>query len=214
MTINILIADDHPIVRSGLKAILATQTDFLVIAEAANGSTAVELAFSHTLDVILLDLQMPVMDGLQAIKKIRSRQPQAHILILTTFSTDGDILPALEAGATGYLLKDAPPEDLFHAIRTAALGQKVLSPAVTERLMNRLMVQSEKSLSGREIEVLELAAHGDSNKDIAHKLFISETTVKSHFIHIFDKLGVADRTAAVTLALEKKIIRFSSVSKD
>lgn len=208
MTIRLLIADDHPIVRSGLKAILASQPDFLVIAEAADGAEAADLAFHYQPDVVLLDLQMPVMDGLEAIRKIRTRMPQAHILVLTTYSTDADILPALEAGATGYLLKDAPADDLFHAVRAAARGEKVLAPSITARLMQRLTAQSEKSLSGREIEVLELAAHGNSNKDIASKLHITEATVKSHFIHIFVKLGVMDRTAAVTMALDKKIIRY------
>lgn len=205
--IRILIADDHPIVRSGLKAILASQPDFELVADADNGSTAVTLSANLRPDVILIDLQMPIMDGLTAIKQIRLNQPEINILVLTTYDTDADIIPALEAGATGYLLKDTPPEELFRAIRSASLGEKVLAPAITARLMDRLSSRTEKSLSGREIEVLELASRGDSNKDIATKLHITEATVKSHFVHIFDKLGVADRTAAVTVALEKKIIR-------
>ncbi|MFN8381140.1 MAG: response regulator transcription factor [Anaerolineales bacterium] len=205
--IRILIADDHPIVRSGLMAILASQPDFELVADSANGSTAVTLSANLRPDVILIDLQMPIMDGLTAIKQIRLNQPEINILVLTTYDTDADIIPALEAGATGYLLKDTPPEELFRAIRSASLGEKVLAPAITARLMDRLSSRAEKSLSGREIEVLELASRGGSNKDIATKLHITEATVKSHFVHIFDKLGVADRTAAVTVALEKKIIR-------
>ncbi len=207
MTIRILIADDHPIMRSGLTAILASQADFELLAEAQDGNTAVEFSARHDPHVILMDLQMPNMDGLTAIKHIRAKQPHIHILVLTTFNTDSDILPALEAGATGYLLKDAPPEELFRAIRSAARGEKVLAPSITARLVERLASPSEKSLSSREIEVLEYAAHGSSNKDIAGKLHITEATVKSHFVHIFDKLSVTDRTAAVTAALEKKIIR-------
>lgn len=207
MTIRLLIADDHPIVRSGLKAILASQPDFELVAEAHNGADAVNLATAHTPDVIMIDLQMPQMDGLAAIQQILKSQTQAHILVLTTYQTDADILPALEAGATGYLLKDAPPEELFHAIRAASRGEKVLSPSITARMMERLSSPAEKALSRREIEVLELAAHGASNREIAEKLHITEATAKSHFVHIFEKLNVTDRTAAVTAALEKKIIR-------
>ena len=208
--IRILIADDHPIVRSGLKAILASQPDFELIADADNGSAAVALSANLRPDVILMDLQMPIMDGLTAIKQICATQADVNILVLTTYDTDADIMPALEAGATGYLLKDTPPEELFRAIRSASQSEKVLAPAITARLMERLSSRAVKSLSGREIEVLELAARGDSNRDIASKLHITEATVKSHFVHIFDKLGVSDRTAAVTVALEKKIIRLDS----
>ncbi|MEK6754502.1 MAG: response regulator transcription factor [Chloroflexota bacterium] len=208
--IRILIADDHPVVRSGLKAILASQPDFELVADAENGNAAVAFSEKFNPDVILMDMQMPFMDGLTAIKKIHARQAHINILVLTTYDTDSDIMPALEAGATGYLLKDTPPEELFRAIRSASRGEKVLAPAITARLMERLSLRAEKSLSRREIEVLELASHGGSNKDIAAKLHITEATVKSHFVHIFDKLGVTDRTAAVTVALEKKIIRLDS----
>jgi len=201
--IRLIIADDHPVVRSGLKAILASQPDFELLADVDDGAAAVTFSADLRPDVILMDLQMPHMDGLTAIQKIRAAQPQARILVLTTYATDADILPALEAGATGYLLKDAPPEELFRAIRAASRGEKFLSPVVAEKLAERFSF----SLTSREIEVLELAAQGDSNKDIARKLHITEATVKSHFVHIFGKLGVADRTAAVTTALEKRIIR-------
>ena len=207
MTIRLLIADDHPVVRSGLKAILASQPDFELLAEADNGFAAVESSAKFQPDVILLDLQMPVMDGVTAIAQIHAANPSIRILVLTTYDTDVDILRALDAGATGYLLKDAPPEDLFRAIRSAARGEVTLAPSVAAKLTHRLTHPLERSLSGREIEVLSLAARGDSNKEIAVKLHITEATVKSHFVHIFNKLNVTDRTAAVTIALEKKIIR-------
>lgn len=207
MTIRILIADDHPVVRSGLRALLASQPDFKVVADAENGEEALTLSASHTPDVILMDLQMPVLDGLAAIQRIRAGQPEVRILVLTTYDTDADIMPAIEAGATGYLLKDAPPEALFRAVRSAARGEVTLAPSVAEKIARRLTKAPKNSLSLREIEVLELASRGNSNKDIADKLYITEATVKSHFVHIFSKLGVSDRTAAVTAALKMKIIR-------
>lgn len=207
MTIRILIVDDHPVVRSGLRALLASQADFEVVAEAGDGEEASTLSASHTPHVILMDLQMPVLDGLAATRRIHVQQPDVSILVLTTYDTDADIIPALEAGATGYLLKDAPPEELFRAVRSAARGEVTLAPGVAEKMTRRLTSPSNDSLSMREIEVLELASRGSSNKDIAGKLHISEATVKSHFVHIFNKLGVTDRTAAVTLALKRRIIR-------
>jgi DNA-binding NarL/FixJ family response regulator len=210
MTIRILIADDHPVVRSGLRALLASQPDFEVVADAENGEEASTLSASLTPDVILMDLQMPVLDGLTAIQRIHARQPEVRILVLTTYDTDADIVPAIEAGATGYLLKDAPPEALFRAVRSAARGEVTLAPSVAEKIARRLTKTPKNSLSLREIEVLELASRGNSNKDIADKLYITEATVKSHFVHIFAKLGVADRTAAVTAALKMKIIRLDN----
>jgi DNA-binding NarL/FixJ family response regulator len=207
MTINIIITDDHPVVRSGLRALLSSQPDFEIVADAENGEEAAKLAFSLAPDLILMDLQMPILDGLGAIKLIRDRLPKANILVLTTYDTDADILPALEAGAIGYLLKDTPPEQLFQAIRSAASGEMALGPRVAEKVTQRLTNPSKNTLSRREIEVLELASQGNPNKAIAKKLFITEATVKSHFVHIFSKLGVVDRTAAVTEAVKKKIIQ-------
>ncbi|HRJ58811.1 MAG TPA: response regulator transcription factor [Anaerolineales bacterium] len=207
MTINIIITDDHPVVRSGLRALLLSQPDFDIVADAENGEEAVSLAISLVPDLILMDLQMPNLDGLGAIKLIRDKLPKVNILVLTTYETDADILPALEAGAIGYLLKDTPPEQLFQAIRNAARGEMALAPRIAERVTQRLINSSKNTLSSREIEVLELASQGNSNSAIAKKLFITEATVKSHFVHIFSKLGVADRTAAVTEALKKKIIK-------
>jgi DNA-binding NarL/FixJ family response regulator len=207
MTIRILIADDHPVVRSGLRALLASQPDFDVVADAENGEEASSLCVSLDPDVVLMDLQMPVLDGPAAIRRIRTRQPGVNILVLTTYDTDSDIAPALEAGATGYLLKDAPPELLFQAVRNTAGGKTTLGPGVAEKIVRRLRDAPGESLSRREIEVLELASGGSSNRDIAARLHITEATVKSHFVHIFAKLGVDDRTAAVTEAVRRKIIR-------
>lgn len=207
MTINIIITDDHPVVRSGLRALLSSQPDFDIVDDAENGEEAAKLAISLVPDLILMDLQMPNLDGLGAIKLIRDKLPKANILVLTTYETDADILPALEAGAIGYLLKDTPPEQLFQAIRNAARGEMSLAPRVAERVTRRLTNSSKNILSSREIEVLELASQGNSNKAIAKILFITEATVKSHFVHIFSKLGVTDRTSAVTEAVKKKVIQ-------
>jgi DNA-binding NarL/FixJ family response regulator len=209
MTIQILIADDHPVVRSGLMALLNSQPEFEVVAAAENGETAVSLSLANTPDVILMDLQMPLLDGLAAIQQIRAQQPEARIIVLTTYDTDADIMPALKAGATGYLLKDAPPEALFDAVQSAARGEVTYAPKVAAKITRHLINTPKQTLSNREVEVLELASQGNSNKAIASKLHITEATVKSHFVHIFTKLGVDDRTAAVTVALKRKIIRLT-----
>ncbi|MCL4262780.1 MAG: response regulator transcription factor [Anaerolineae bacterium] len=204
--ISILIADDHPVVREGLAGMLAGQDDFEVVGLAADGSTAVTLTLALSPDVTLMDLRMPALDGVGAIEAIKKAQPTAHILVLTTYDSDADIVRAIAAGATGYLLKDAPREELFRAIRAVARGESVLSPAVASRLMTRMRAPAEENLSAREIEVLQLVAKGASNQQIGKELHISTATVKSHLIHIFNKLGVDGRTAAVTVALEKGII--------
>jgi DNA-binding NarL/FixJ family response regulator len=204
--IRILITDDHPVVREGLSGMLAGQSDFEVIGLAADGDTAVKMHGSLTPDVTLMDLQMPGLDGVGAIKAIKAQQPSSRIIVLTTYNSDADILRAIEAGATGYLLKDAPREELFHAIRTAARGDSVLAPAVAARLMTRMRSPTKENLSAREIEVLQLVAKGASNEEIGKSLHISTATVKTHLIHIYGKLGVDDRTAAVITALEKGII--------
>lgn len=205
-SIRILITDDHPVVREGLAGMLAGQPDFEVVGMAEDGETAVRLHASLSPDVTLMDLQMPGLDGVGAIEAIKAQQTSAHILVLTTYDSDADILRAIEAGATGYLLKDTPREELFRAIRTAAKGESVLAPAVAARLMTRMRAPAEENLSGREIEVLQLVAKGYSNKEVGKELRISTATVKTHLIHIYNKLGVDDRTAAVTTALEKGII--------
>jgi DNA-binding NarL/FixJ family response regulator len=206
-TIRIVIADDHPIVRSGLMGLLASQGDFEVVGEAANGRELVTAVQRTRPDVVLTDLRMPELDGVGAIREMCAAHPALKVLVLTTYDTDADILRAVEAGATGYLLKETPREELFGAIRATALGKSVLSPTVASRLVGRARDPGEKSLSAREIEVLMLVAKGTSNKLIAQALEIGETTVKTHLLHIFSKLGVDDRTAAVTTAVERGIIR-------
>jgi DNA-binding NarL/FixJ family response regulator len=204
--IRILITDDHPVVREGLSGMLAGQSDFEVIGLAADGDTAVKMHGSLAPDVTLMDLRMPGLDGVGAIKAIKAQQPSSRIIVLTTYDSDADILRAIEAGATGYLLKDAPREELFRAIRAAARGDSVLAPAVAARLITRMRAPAEENLIAREIEVLQLVAKGASNKEISKSLHISTATVKTHLIHIYGKLGVDDRIAAVTTALEKGII--------
>ncbi len=207
MSIRLLISDDHPVVRAGLSGMLSEEPDFEVVGEATNGKEAVTLTGEFRPDVVHMDLRMPEMDGVTAISQIKAEYPETQILILTTYESDADILRAIETGATGYLLKDAPREELFEAIRVVAEGKSPLAPTVATRLVERMQGSDEEALSTREIEVLELVARGTSNKEIAKILWVSETTVKSHMLHIFDKLGVTDRTAAVTAALKRGIIR-------
>lgn len=205
--IRVLIVDDHPIVRAGIEGILARQDDIEVVGEATTGAEAVVMTRDLVPDVVLMDLRMPEMDGVEAIKQIKRAHEHVHVLVLTTYDSDADILRAVEAGATGYLLKDTPRDDLFRAIRATARGESVLAPVVATRLMNRVRTPGEDMLSNREIEVLRIAARGASNKEIAKQLWISEATVKSHLLHIFAKLGVADRTAAVIVGLERGMLR-------
>jgi len=206
-SIRILISDDHPVVRAGLSGMINGEPGFAVIGEAGNGKEAIALTGELKPDVILMDLRMPEMDGVTAIGHIKADYPDINILVLTTYESDADILRAIEMGATGYLLKDTPREELFGAIRMVAEGKSPLDPGVATRLMQRMRGSDEEGLSTREIEVLELVARGTSNKEIAKQLWVSETTVKSHMLHIFDKLSVTDRTAAVTAALKRGIIR-------
>ncbi len=205
--VRLLICDDHPIVRAGFEGILAGNPDFEVVGEAGDGREGVEMARRLRPDVVLMDLRMPQMEGVEAIGKIKAERPETQVLVLTTYDSDADILRAIEAGATGYLLKDAPREELFRAITAASLGEPVLAPSVTARLMKRARAPAGSTLSDREVEVLGLVARGASNREIARGLHLSEATVKTHLIHVFNKLDVADRTAAVTTALEKGILR-------
>ena len=206
-TIRVVIADDHPVVRIGLRGMLETQNDIDVVGEAENGKQAVSLVSRLEPDVVLMDLQMPELDGVSATEQIRDRFRTVQVLVLTTYDTDADITQAIGAGAIGYLLKDAPREDLFDAIRAASRGESVLTPSVASRVMERIRSPDVEMLSRREIEVLTEVADGKSNKETSQALFISEATVKTHLIHIFSKLGVNDRTAAVTVALERGILR-------
>ncbi len=204
--IRILIADDHPVVREGLAGMLAGQSDFEVVGMASDGEAAIKQHETLSPDVILMDLRMPNLDGVGAIEAIKKQDASANILVLTTYDSDADIVRAVEAGATGYLLKDTPRENLFRAIRAAASGESILAPTVAARLMTRMRAPAEETLSAREIEVLELVAIGNSNKEVAKALHISTATVKTHLIHIYNKLGVDDRTAATTTAIERGII--------
>ncbi len=205
--VRLLICDDHPIVRAGFEGILAGNQGFEVVGEAGNGREGVEMARRLRPDVVLMDLRMPEMEGVEATGKIKAERPETQVLVLTTYDSDADILRAIEAGATGYLLKDAPREELFRAITAASRGEPVLAASVTARLMKRAQAPAGSTLSDREVEVLGLVARGASNREIARGLHLSEATVKTHLIHVFNKLGVADRTAAVTTALEKGILR-------
>ncbi|MFJ2060435.1 response regulator [Streptomyces sp. NPDC087908] len=207
MTIRLLLADDHPVVRAGLRAVLDTEPDFAVAAEAATAERAVELAGAGGVDVVLMDLQFGAgMHGSEATAAITAAPGGPKVLVLTTYDTDADILAAVEAGACGYLLKDAPPEELAAAVRTAAAGQSALAPAVAHRLMDRMRTPAE-ALTRRELEVLQLVGEGLSNQQISKVLFLSQATVKSHLVHVFAKLGVDSRTAAVATATARRLIR-------
>ncbi|GAA4516799.1 response regulator transcription factor [Actinoallomurus oryzae] len=202
--IRLLIVDDHPIVRDGLRGVFAAEPDLEVVAEASDGAEAVRRAGDA--DVVLMDLRMPGMGGVEAIARLREAFPDVRVLVLTTFDTDSDVLPAIEAGATGYLLKDAPREELLRAVRSAYRGESVLSPSVAGRLMGRVRRPSEGTLSKREREVLALIADGTTNREAARRLFVSEATIKTHLLHIYDKLGVRDRAAAVGEAYKRGLL--------
>jgi DNA-binding NarL/FixJ family response regulator len=203
--IRILVCDDHPVVRDGLVAVLGTQPDFEVVAEASNGHEMAERALALKPDVILLDLEMPGMDGVQALRELRAAWLQARVLVFTAFDTDERIVGAIQAGALGYLLKGAPRNDLFNAIRTVARGESLLQPVVQSRLMNHLRAQTGpvESLTPREGEVLKFVAEGKTNKEIAAALSITERTVKFHVGAIMGKLGATNRTEAVRLATQR-----------
>lgn len=202
-TISVLIVDDHPVVRDGLRGMFTADPRFEVLGEAGDGAEAIAAVERLRPDVVLMDLRMPRTDGVTAIKELARRGVPSRVLVLTTYDTDSDVLPAIEAGATGYLLKDAPRDELFRAVEAAARGQAVLSPAVATRLMGQMRQPASEPLSQRELEVLELIARGSTNRDAARQLFISEATVKTHLLHVYAKLGVNDRAAAVATAFSR-----------
>ncbi len=204
--IRVLIVDDHPVVRDGLRGMFANEEGFEVVAEAMNGRDGIDRALTYKPDVILMDLRMPEMNGVSAIKELTERQVDARVLVLTTFDTDSDVLPAIEAGATGFLLKDAPQEELLRAVVAAARGESVLSPSIGARLLSQMRGPVKEAVSQRELEVLRLVAAGSTNKEIAERLFISEATVKTHLLHIYTKLGVNDRAGAVGAAFETGLL--------
>jgi DNA-binding NarL/FixJ family response regulator len=203
VTISMLIVDDHPVVRDGLRGMFTGDPRFEVLGEAANGAEAIAAGERLRPDVILMDLRMPGVDGVTAIRELAKRGVPSRVLVLTTYDTDSDVLPAIEAGATGFMLKDAPREELYRAVESAARGQAALSPAVATKLMGQMRQPASEPLSQRELEVLGLIARGSTNREAAAALFISEATVKTHLLHVYAKLGVKDRAAAVATAFER-----------
>ncbi|MFF6804883.1 response regulator [Streptomyces sp. NPDC012616] len=206
MSVRILIVDDHPVVRFGLRGMLEAYDDLRVVGEAGSGDEAIVLASTTRPDVVLMDLRMPGTDGASATARIRQEHPGVRVLVLTTYEGDADILPAIEAGATGYLLKDTPIGSLTDAIRAAARGETVLAPPVAARLVTHLQAPAGEQLTPREVQVLGLVARGLSNSEIGRQLYIGEATVKTHLLRTFVKLGVNDRTAAVTVALSRGVL--------
>lgn len=205
--IRLVLSDDHPVVRAGMRALLEAEPDLAVIGEASSAEEAVTLAATPGVDLVLMDLQFPGrLQGVDATRRIRSTPGAPRVLVLTNYDTDADILGAIEAGASGYLLKDAPPGELVAAIRAAAAGESALAPAVASRL-DASQRSPDQRLTVRESEVLALVAAGSTNREIGQALFLSEATVKSHLVHIFTKLGVGSRTAAVAKARELGAIR-------
>ncbi|WP_047868722.1 response regulator transcription factor [Nocardiopsis sp. RV163] len=203
--VRLLIADDHPVVRDGIRGLFNGEPGFEVVGEACEGWRAVELARTLEPDVVLMDLRMPGMDGVAAIRRLVEERVPSRILVLTTYATDGDVGPAVEAGATGYLLKDALPEELIRAVRMAARGESVLSPAVAARLLGRVRTPPTP-LSDRELQILRLIARGSTNREAAARLFVSEATVKTHVLHVYGKLGVNDRAAAVAEGFRRGLL--------
>ena len=202
--LGLLLVDDHPVVRAGLKALLEADGTLVVRAEAGDGAEALAALDAQPVDVVIMDLQMPTMDGPTAIRRLRERGGPP-VLVLTTYETQADIVSALEAGATGYLLKDSPADQLREAVRQTAQGRSVLAPSVTQQLVQRA-ARPGQTLSAREIEILQGLATGASNRELAAQLVISEATVKTHLLHVYDKLGVDNRTAAVHRAREQRLI--------
>jgi DNA-binding NarL/FixJ family response regulator len=210
--VRVLVADDHPVVRAGLRALLSAEPGLTVVAEAGSGEETVLMARQHQPDVVLMDLRMPGAGGLAAIRQLSADQPGVRVVVLTTYDSDADILPAVEAGAAGYLLKDTPRDTLVGAIFAAARGETVLAPSVAGRLVNRLRAAppeapaARETLSARETQVLMLAGRGLTNAQIGRDLFVSEATVKTHLLRAYAKLGVSSRTAAVTRAMELGVL--------
>ncbi|GAA1566265.1 response regulator transcription factor [Actinomadura kijaniata] len=208
-TVRVVVVDDHPVVRAGLLGMLGGEPGFEVVAEAADGAEAIAAVARTRPDVVLSDLRMPGLDGVELIRRLAETAPRTRVLVLTTYDGADDVIPAIDAGAVGYLLKDSPREELFRGLRAAARGESVLAPSAAARLIERVRSPARPPggpLSEREIEVLALVAGGASNRMIAAELFISEATVKTHLVRIFAKLGVSDRTAAAIAAHERGLL--------
>jgi DNA-binding NarL/FixJ family response regulator len=204
--IRLLIVDDHPVVRDGLRGVFAGLDEFVVVGEAGDGAEALAVVARGGVDVVLMDLRMPGMGGVEAIAQLKARHPDVHVLVLTTYDGDRDVLPAIEAGATGYLLKDVPRDELVRGVRAAYEGHPVLAPSVAERLMGRVSSPRPSGLSPRELDILRLVAEGETNRAMAQRLFISEATVKTHLLHLYDKLGARDRASAVAIAYQRDLL--------
>jgi DNA-binding NarL/FixJ family response regulator len=205
--VRVLVVDDHPVVRTGLRGMLAADPAIEVIGEAGSGEEALALVERDRPDVILMDLRMPGMDGVAATTRIAAGYPAVRVLVVTTYDTDTDILRAVEAGATGYLLKDTPRDQLTAAVHAASRGETVLAPPVAAKLVTRMRAPAAENLTAREIEVLGAVSEGLTNAEIGRRLFIGEATVKTHLLRVFTKLDVDDRTAAVTVAMQRGILR-------
>ena len=203
--IRVLVTDDHPVVRDGIRGMFDGEPGFEVVGEAADGARAVELARALEPDVVLMDLRMPGMNGVEAIRELTRLGLPTRVLVHTTYAGDSDVSPAIEAGATGYLLKDALPDELVRAVRLAARGETVLSPLVATRLVGRVR-EPAVPLSDRELEILRLIADGSTNREAAARLFISEATIKTHVLHVYAKLGVNDRAAAVAAGFRRGLL--------
>jgi DNA-binding NarL/FixJ family response regulator len=206
VTVRVLLVDDHPVVRAGMRGMLAADPGIEVLDEAGSGEQALVLVEAHRPDVVLMDLRMPGMDGVTATASITARYPEVRVLVVTTYDRDTDILRAVEAGATGYLLKDTPLDQLVAAIHSAARGETVLAPPVATKLLTQMRIPAADALTPREVEVLGAVAQGLTNAEIGRRLFIGEATVKTHLLRAFTKLGVDDRTAAVTVAMQRGIL--------
>ena len=205
--IRIVVVDDHPVVRQGLVAILSYEQDLQVVGEAADGQEAVRVILEQKPAVVLLDLRLPILSGIEVMKQVRPREPQCKFLVLTTYDTDSYIVPALSAGAQGYLLKDASPDELVRAIHLMQAGGSPLEPGIAAKLLESMSESKDtEELSPRELEVLQLLVAGTSNKAIASQIHLSENTVKSHISHIFDKLNVQSRAEAVAVALQRGLV--------
>ena len=204
---RLVLVDDHPVVRAGLRALLAGQPDFEVVGEAADAAAAEQVVRRTRPDLVLMDLNLgSAVGGAEATAILRGLPDPPQVLIVTTYDTEADIIAAIDAGAAGYLLKDAPPAELYRAVRGTARGETVLAPAIAARLVRRT-TGAAQTLTSREVEILELLARGLANKELARRLLVSEATVKSHLAHVYGKLGVDSRAAAVAVAIQRRIIR-------